>query len=106
MFRFANRQNYRRKGPLFNHFPKFKAEFYDNSDAASSGLVSEKDKYQKFYCGGGKKVEVQCVPIYTMMVAANFTKIDFFSLDIESAELSALKQIPWDKVDIKVELKL
>ena len=30
------------------------------------------------------------------------TEIDFFSLDIEGAELSVLKTIPWDKVNIKI----
>jgi len=27
--------------------------------------------------------------------------IDYFSLDVEGAELAILKTIPWDKVDIK-----
>ena len=30
------------------------------------------------------------------------TEIDFFSLDIEGAELSVLKTIPWNKVNIKL----
>ena len=37
-----------------------------------------------------------------MLLAINMTTIDFFSFDIEGAEFTILKQIPWDKIDIKV----
>ena len=39
---------------------------------------------------------------YSILLAANRTTIDFFSLDVEGSELDVLKTIPWDKVDIKV----
>ena len=38
-----------------------------------------------------------------MLLATGLDKqVDFFSLDIEGAELVVLKTIPWDKVNIKL----
>jgi Methyltransferase FkbM domain len=47
-------------------------------------------------------VLVQCVPLYSILLAINKTTIDLFSLDIEGNELDVLKTLPYDKVDIKV----
>jgi Methyltransferase FkbM domain len=47
-------------------------------------------------------VDVQCFPIYSILAALNRTTVDYFSLDIEGDELSILKTIPWDLVDIRV----
>lgn len=48
------------------------------------------------------KVEVQCVPLYSLLLALNRTTVDYFSLDVEGNELEVLQSIPWDKVNIKV----
>ncbi|XP_068222502.1 uncharacterized protein [Palaemon carinicauda] len=45
--------------------------------------------------------EVQCLPVYSILLALNRTTIDYFSLDVEGAELPILRTIPWDKVNIK-----
>lgn len=47
-------------------------------------------------------VPVQCLPLYSILLALNTTTIDYFSLDVEGAEMKVLKTIPWDKVNIKV----
>lgn len=47
-------------------------------------------------------VDVQCFPLYSFLLALNKTTIDYFSLDVEGAELAVLKTIPWSKVNIKV----
>jgi len=47
-------------------------------------------------------VQVQCLPLYSILLAVNRTTVDLFSLDIEGNELDVLKTIPFDKVDIKV----
>lgn len=47
-------------------------------------------------------VDVQCFPLYSFLLALERTTIDYFSLDVEGAELAVLKTIPWSKVDIKV----
>ncbi|XP_047475703.1 protein Star-like isoform X3 [Penaeus chinensis] len=44
--------------------------------------------------------EVQCLPLYSLLLALNTTKVDYFSLDVEGAELDVLRTIPWEKVDI------
>ena len=45
---------------------------------------------------------LQCLPLYTLIEAAGLSTVNYLSLDIEGAELSVLKTIPWDKVDIEV----
>ena len=47
-------------------------------------------------------VPVQCFPIYSILLALGRTEVDYFSLDVEGAELDVLKTIPFDKVNIKV----
>ncbi|XP_047737147.1 uncharacterized protein LOC108678160 [Hyalella azteca] len=46
-------------------------------------------------------VEVQCLPLFSLLLALNVTTVDYFSLDVEGLELEVLKTIPWDKVHIK-----
>ncbi|KAK2162081.1 hypothetical protein LSH36_104g02046 [Paralvinella palmiformis] len=43
-----------------------------------------------------------CFPLYSLMLALNRTRIDYFSLDVEGMELPILKSIPFDKLDIAV----
>ena len=45
--------------------------------------------------------DVQCFPFETMMTALNVSTIDYFSLDVEGAELDILRTIPFNKFDIK-----
>ncbi|RXG51209.1 Protein Star, partial [Armadillidium vulgare] len=45
-------------------------------------------------------VEVQCLPIYSILLALNRTTVDYFSLDVEGHEVEVLQTIPWDKVNI------
>ena len=66
---------------------------------------------QSIYTLGKSKAEritevrvIQCFPIYSILLASGRINIDFFSLDIEGAELDVLKTIPWTKVNIKVLL--
>ncbi|KAK3087900.1 hypothetical protein FSP39_012292, partial [Pinctada imbricata] len=49
-----------------------------------------------------KFITVQCLPFYSILLAIGQSRIDFFSLDIEGEELSVLKTIPWDRVDIRM----
>jgi FkbM family methyltransferase len=45
---------------------------------------------------------IQCFPLFSLLEAIGVKSIDYFSLDIEGAELDVLKTIPWNKVKIKV----
>jgi hypothetical protein len=47
-------------------------------------------------------VSIQCLPLYSILLALNRTSIDLFTLDIEGNELDVLRTLPFDKVDIKV----
>jgi len=45
---------------------------------------------------------VQCFPLYSVLLALDNPKVDYFSLDIEGAEIPVLTTIPFDKVDISL----
>ena len=49
-----------------------------------------------------KRLEVQCFPLWFILLAINRTNIDYFSLDVEGPELEILGTIPWEKVHINV----
>jgi Methyltransferase FkbM domain len=74
--------------PKLSNFPSALYAGSRITDTASSGTV-----------------KVQCLPLYSILLAMNRTTIDIFSLDIEGHELEVLKTIPFDKVDIKVLCK-
>jgi len=50
----------------------------------------------------GNSVKVQCLPLYSILLAMNQMTVDLLSLDIEGNEVDVLKTVPFDKVDIKV----
>lgn len=45
---------------------------------------------------------VQCFPLYSVLKALGRLHVDYFSLDVEGAELYILRTIPWDLVKIDV----
>ena len=45
---------------------------------------------------------LQCLPLYSALLAMSNPTVHYFSLDIEGAEMGVLRTIPWDKVDIWV----
>ena len=45
-------------------------------------------------------LDVDCLPLFTLLAALDFPTVDFFSLDVEGAELGILQTIPWDQVNI------
>ena len=47
-------------------------------------------------------MEVECFPITSILLSLNITTVDYFSLDVEGAELQVLKTIPFDLFNIKV----
>ncbi|OXA50069.1 protein Star [Folsomia candida] len=44
----------------------------------------------------------QCFPIFSLLAALNVTEVDYFSLDVEGAEIDVLSYIPFHRVRIKV----
>ena len=45
---------------------------------------------------------MQCLPLYSLLLALGNPTVHYFSLDIEGAELGVLRTVPWDLVDIWV----
>jgi len=64
---------------------------------AMSGLVPE----EKVTAWKNANFEMQCMPLYTLLLAMGNPTVHHFSLDVEGAEFPILKTIPWDKVDIR-----
>ena len=62
-------------------------------------------KQQRQYVAEGQS-KVLCFPFYSVLLAMGNPVVDYFSLDVEGAELQILKTIPWDKVDIKVNKEI
>ena len=44
----------------------------------------------------------QCIPLYTLLLAAGNPTVHWFILDIEGAEFQVLQTIPWTQVDIEM----
>ena len=51
-------------------------------------------------------IKALCLPFVSILHAIGNPSVDYFSLDIEGVELDVLKTIPWDKVDIKVNVEI
>lgn len=58
-----------------------------------------KGERQNVAQGQGKAL---CFSFYSILLAVGNPVVDYFSLDVEGAELPILKSIPWEKVNIKV----
>ena len=53
-----------------------------------AGGIVNSQKDGKNYSGGlGKRIRVQCFPLYSVLMALGNPTIHYFSLDIEGAEL-------------------
>ena len=82
-----------------------KVKFEVMEGPAISGILGEDGKSARMLGGGQFKdapvrtvVDVQCLPLFTLLAAMDFPTVDFFSLDVEGAELGILQTIPWDQV--------
>jgi hypothetical protein len=51
-------------------------------------------------------LQIQCFPLYSLLLALGNPTVNLFILDVEGAEYMVLKTIPWHKVDIEVSLNL
>ncbi|ODM90235.1 Protein Star, partial [Orchesella cincta] len=55
-----------------------------------------------FRCRQNGRFEVQTMPLYTVLAALDYKFIDYFSFDIEGAELAVFKTFPFELVTFKV----
>ncbi|XP_045604653.2 protein Star [Procambarus clarkii] len=44
------------------------------------------------------ELQLQCLPLYSILLALNVTTVDYLSLDLVGYELQVLQTIPWDKM--------
>ncbi|XP_035703774.1 uncharacterized protein LOC118434410 [Folsomia candida] len=74
----------------------------ENNDLLTlmSKLTVSKKKTSKPW--RGERFSVDCYPLFSLLASLNVTTVDYISLDVEGAELSILKTIPWKKLLIKV----
>ncbi len=54
---------------------------------------------------GTNVIKVQCFPLYSILLAAERTELDYFSLDVAGHDLEILKTLPWHIVGVKVNSK-
>jgi hypothetical protein len=52
--------------------------------------------------GPSDGAKIQCLPLYSLLLALDNPTVNYMSLDIEGGEFQILQSIPWDKVDIEV----
>jgi len=43
-----------------------------------------------------------CFPLYSILLSLGNPEVDYFSLDVEGAEWTIIKSLPWDKVNIHI----
>ena len=83
-----------------------KVKFEVMEGPAISGMLDEEGKSARAKGSGQFKdalvrtvVDVDCLPLFTLLAALDFPTVDFFSLDVEGAELGILQTIPWHQVN-------
>ena len=47
-----------------------------------------------------REIQMQCFPLYSVLMAIGNPHIDYFSLDIEGAELVMLQTLPWNEISM------
>ena len=58
----------------------------------TGGLVNTDGRFANSgYSGDGGLIDVQCFPLYSILLALGNPTVDYFALDIEGAELPVLR---------------
>ena len=81
--------------PHYVHFDMESTALLDqeNNISAMGGIVEE---------SGEDTMTLQCVPLYTLLLALGNPTVNWFILDIEGAEFQVLQTLPWHLVDIEM----
>lgn len=81
-----------------------KADFHNSGLVGGLAKVETPSAVQDMRIGmtseEEEETEVQCFPLYPILLSLGNPRVDMFSLDVEGAELDVLRTIPWDEVDI------
>lgn len=67
-------------------------------DVATAGIATAVPEGNKRYAHmrTARRRPMACVPLNELLLSAQLRHVDFFSLDVEGAELTVLKTIDWD----------
>jgi FkbM family methyltransferase len=63
-------------------------------------MSKQHNKRIEDYCKVIETIYVPCFSLKTILLAMNVNKVDYFSLDVEGAELDVLKSLPLDTISI------
>ncbi|KAK2161947.1 hypothetical protein LSH36_107g05111 [Paralvinella palmiformis] len=64
--------------------------------------AAHKSRIDSLMANDTDTIQVQCIPLYSILKAIGVTFVDYFSLDIEGAELDVLYTLPLDKITVDV----
>ena len=62
---------------------------------------SHKERIQREFADG-ETIPIQCFPLFSILQAMGVSHVDYFSLDIEGAEVDILKTLPLDQISVDV----
>jgi len=79
--------------PHYVQFEPISTIKLENDLKSMAGIVTKKTK---------SSIEMQCIPLFTLLLALDNPTVNWFILDIEGAEFQVLKTIPWTLVDIEM----
>lgn len=74
------------------------------SELELSKVLGETEGFGGMKRSSVKGAQVICLPLYSLLLAVGNPTVDFFSLDVEGAEIEVLNSMPWEKVKIRVIL--
>lgn len=80
----------------------YQVSFESNDDAGKIHEPADGKSDERLKSIGAKIVQVQCFPLFSILLAVGRTRVDYFSLDVEGSESQVLMNVPWHLVDIKV----
>ena len=72
------------------------------NDVAYEKRIKVEKSYKRPYPYDRRQIKMKCIPLLSILKALGVTTVDYFSLDIEGAELQLLQALDFDQVDIKV----
>ena len=75
-----------------------------SEDGVAGKIQDEKTFKADGVKNDGNLINVQCFPLYSILLAVGTTEVDYFSVDVEGSESQVLMSVPWHRVNIKVVL--
>lgn len=77
-------------------FQTLDMEVTDSCDAGVGGSEFVSDEWRAENRNRTRTQQINCSPVGHMLSVANVTRLDFWSLDVEGAELDALRGMDWN----------